>query len=390
MVGQAWENDFTPRARAYTRISTAEIPSLDYTVAKPHGIPDPHPMSSISAGQLLSHLERLTQERERPLLEAGLASALHDLLGAERVTILKLSQTPLESFVWPAVVVDGDGAHVRDDGISIPADMVSVERFERIQAYLENGTQRTGDGLFPLLKSSGVCFGFVDIEGCTIDEAQIEIACRLQAIFMNMLALLDYSEVDTLTGLLNRKTFDDYLLRILSSLSSGDDARLKSLHLPQRRHPPPDGLAHWLAVIDIDHFKRVNDNFGHLIGDEVLLLVATMMTNSFRSHDKLFRFGGEEFIVLLKPNTEDDARRIFDRFRAGIEAREFPQVGRVTVSIGYAAIRLGDEPSVILDNADNALYWAKEHGRNQVASHAALLAAGQLEDKRSSSEMELF
>jgi hypothetical protein len=83
-------------------------------------------MSSISAGQLLSHLERLTQERERPLLAAGLASALHDILGAERVTILKLSQTPLESFVWPAVVVDGDGAHVRDDGISIPADMVKT------------------------------------------------------------------------------------------------------------------------------------------------------------------------------------------------------------------------------------------------------------------------
>jgi GGDEF domain-containing protein len=95
--------------------------------------------------------------------------------------------------------------------------------------------------------------------------------------------------------------------------------------------------------------------------------------------------------VLLKPNTDDDAQRIFDRFRAGIEARDFPQVGHVTVSVGYASIRLGDQPSVILDNADNALYWAKENGRNQVASYAALMAEGKLASKEAAtSEMELF
>jgi len=349
-------------------------------------------MSLPGTTRLLSHLQNLTQERERPLLEAALASALRDLLGAARVSILKLSQTPQESFVWPAVVVDADGARVHDDGVSVPADMVSVGRLPRLQACLDRGSHlsEAGKDLFPLLKANGACFGFVDIEGCAIDEAQIEVAERLQAIFMNMLALLDYSEVDTLTGLLNRKTFDDYLLRILSSLSGNDDTRLESLRLPSRRQPNPEGLDHWLAVIDIDHFKRVNDNFGHLIGDEVLLLVATMMTNSFRTHDKLFRFGGEEFIVLLKPNTGEDARRIFDRFRTAIEARDFPQVGHVTVSIGYAAIALGDQPSVILDNADNALYWAKEHGRNQVASYAELFAAGQFSSKPAQSEIELF
>ena len=195
----------------------------------------------------------------------------------------------------------------------------------------------------------------------------------------------------TLTGLLNRKTFDDYLLRILSSLSGVGDTHFEALHVPHRRQAQPEGLDHWLAVVDIDHFKRVNDNFGHLIGDEVLLLVATMMKDTFRTHDKLFRFGGEEFIVLLKPNTLDDAQRIFDRFRAGIEARDFPQVGHVTVSIGYAEIRLGDQPSVILDNADNALYWAKENGRNQVASYAALMAEGKLAGKEAAvSEMEFF
>ena len=350
-------------------------------------------MSLVTAKRLLTHLESMTRERERPLLEVALASALRDLLGADRVSIFKLAQAPGESFVWPAVVIDAKGAQVRDDGVSIPEEMVSIERFPRLQACLESGTPQTaGDSrISPLLKANGVCFGFVEIEGRAVDNGQVEVAERLQAIFMNMLALLDYSEVDTLTGLLNRKTFDEYLLRILSSLSGVGDTRFEALHVPHRRQAQPEGLDHWLAVVDIDHFKRVNDNFGHLIGDEVLLLVATMMKNSFRTHDKLFRFGGEEFIVLLKPNTDDDAQRIFDRFRAGIEARDFPQVGHVTVSVGYASIRLGDQPSVILDNADNALYWAKENGRNKVASYAALMAEGKLASKEAAvSEMELF
>jgi hypothetical protein len=142
-------------------------------------------MSLYDTTRLLSQLQSLTQERERPLLEAALASALRDLLGAARVSILKLSQTPQESFVWPAVVVDAEGTRIRDDGVSVPADMISVGRLPRLQACLDRGSHLAdaGKDLFPLLKANGACFGFVDIEGCAIDEAQIEIAERLQAIF---------------------------------------------------------------------------------------------------------------------------------------------------------------------------------------------------------------
>lgn len=349
-------------------------------------------MPKLSANQILAHIGNMTRERERPLLELALASALNDLLACDRVRIMKLSPTPSESFVWPAVVVDAGGAVVRDDGVSVPEDMVSVERFPQLAACLQTSQPQFAahSVALPLLKASGACFGFVEIEGMPSDTRKLELTRRLQAVFMNMLSLLDYSEVDTLTGLLNRKTFDEYLLRILSALSAGGDEHLDALHLERRRRAHDADADHWLAVIDIDHFKRVNDNFGHLIGDEVLLLVATMMKGAFRTHDKLFRFGGEEFIVLLKPNSAADAQRIFDRFRSGIEQREFPQVGRVTVSIGYASIRLGDQPSVIIDNADSALYWAKENGRNRVACHAALVADGRLAVKSAPSEMELF
>ena len=89
--------------------------------------------------------------------------------------------------------------------------------------------------------------------------------------------------------------------------------------------------SYWLAVIDIDHFKRVNDLSGHLIGDEVLLLLARQMRVNFRFHDQLYRFGGEEFVVLMRCTNHADALAALERFRHQIEIHAFPQVGPITV-----------------------------------------------------------
>jgi diguanylate cyclase (GGDEF)-like protein len=143
--------------------------------------------------------------------------------------------------------------------------------------------------------------------------------------------------------------------------------------------------------MDIDKFKTINDRFGHLIGDEVLILMANLMRESFRVQDKLFRFGGEEFVALLRPAEFAHATATIERFRARVENFEFPQVGRVTISVGFTRIKLGDTPSIILDSADEALYWAKEHGRNQCHAHETLIAAGELQPPQpQTSELELF
>ncbi len=352
-----------------------------------------HFLSRKSVQQLLLYAERLTRERDRAQLELVLVEALREILGASGASLLKLTQTPEESLVWPAAVCDANGPQLHDDGLSLPEDMASIEYYPLLEAGLQSGQmQAAGDTtVFPLRKADGDWFGFVEIAAAhALDGAQVVVAERLLAIFLNMIALLDYSEVDTLTGLLNRKTFDEYLMRILSSLSAGDDSRLEARHLPRRRRAPVPGQDHWLGVVDIDHFKRINDNFGHLIGDEVLLLVATMMKAAFRNIDKLFRFGGEEFVVLLKPTEAEHAHIAFERFRHDVAARDFPQVGRVTVSTGYARIRLGDQPSAILDNADDALYWVKENGRNQIASYETLVADGRLTHKDMDSDVEFF
>ena len=194
----------------------------------------------------------------------------------------------------------------------------------------------------------------------------------LARIYGHQLKLLDYSELDTLTRLLNRKTFDETFDRLLTSSVSDDPDD----GFDERRDHLDEGSPAWLCVIDIDHFKRVNDTFGHLFGDEVLLRMGELMRKTFRGGDRLFRFGGEEFVVILNAADQSLATTSFDRFRTSVEGHEFPQVGTVTCSIGFTQVSNMDVPTDVVGRADLALYYAKEHGRNQVCCYEQLVAEG--------------
>lgn len=205
-------------------------------------------------------------------------------------------------------------------------------------------------------------------------------------IYHNFQGLLDYSERDTLTGLLNRKTFDESFLKVLSDIPVKHEVRHEA---EDRRHET--ATPHYvLGVIDIDHFKSVNDRFGHLIGDEVLLLLSRLMRGSFRFHDLLYRFGGEEFVVLMRCDEEIHAGEAFERLRLNTERYAFPQVGRITVSIGFTEVRAGDAPAAAFERADKAVYHAKANGRNQVHNYAALVASGIIQEATQLSDVELF
>lgn len=360
----------------------------------------PSPSETVIASPLvalINHIARLTGERHRPRLEAVLVEALRDLTCARRIAYYKLQQTSDEVLFWLAVETDTEGTRVIDDGINLPSSLASVEtRPEILPALAAHALHEVpapgGTRQIRRVEGPGSATGFIELDGAEKSGAQeILLVDALVTAFRNVMDLLDYSEVDSLTGLLNRKTFDEHLMRILASLTAGDDRESQTTRLPKRRRSTIETVGHWLGVIDIDHFKRINDNFGHLIGDEVLLMVANLMKTSFRFRDKLFRFGGEEFVVVLKPTGAKQARAIFERFRSSMENHIFPQVGQVTISIGYAQIRLHDQPSVILDHADQALYWSKEHGRNQVSSYATLIDSGDLTPPAAiSSDIEFF
>ena len=122
----------------------------------------------------------------------------------------------------------------------------------------------------------------------------------------------------------------------------------------------------------------------------MLILIANQINNSFRSKYRVFRFGGEEFVVLLRSTTLDNAQKIIDRFRTNVEGHVFPQVGSVTVSVGFVAISPYESPVNILGRADQALYYAKSHGRNQACHYDELVEGGLLQAVSSNDTAEFF
>lgn len=220
---------------------------------------------------------------------------------------------------------------------------------------------------------------------------KLDVLMGVFQVYQNYQSLLDYSERDALTGLFNRKTFDEqFSRRVMNGLDNRPAAANESFLADESTAADEhDPIQQWLAVVDIDHFKQVNDRFGHLYGDEVLILVANILRSSFRSHDRIFRFGGEEFVVLLRSTSLSVAHKVFNRFRMAAQEYNFPQVGRVTVSLGFVSTTKGS-PVEILGQADQALYYAKEHGRNQVCFYDDLVANGHLAAKVANDDVELF
>ncbi|MBI4984988.1 MAG: diguanylate cyclase [Rhodocyclales bacterium] len=153
---------------------------------------------------------------------------------------------------------------------------------------------------------------------------------------------------DPLTGLFNRRT----LLEALQS-THRDFAR--------------DGETRGLLVVDLDHFKHINDSYGHLTGDQVLVTLAQQLEQNVRTGDRLFRYGGEEFIVLTLPKDKDGLAIMAENLRSAIARNLDDGHGHgVTASLGGALLRPGEAVQDWFARADTALYVAKNAGRNQV------------------------
>jgi diguanylate cyclase (GGDEF)-like protein len=133
------------------------------------------------------------------------------------------------------------------------------------------------------------------------------------------------------------------------------------------------GATSWLAMVDIDHFKKINDSYGHVCGDEVLLLLAQKMRQYFRSSDLIFRFGGEEFVLVFEPCDHDSIKAKIEKFMELIRSTHFPFVKTMSVSIGMSRISPYDFPITVLEQADKALYYAKENGRDQLCFYEQLI-----------------
>ncbi|MCH7335692.1 GGDEF domain-containing protein [Acinetobacter sp. NIPH 2699] len=162
------------------------------------------------------------------------------------------------------------------------------------------------------------------------------------------LAIQHLSRLDPLTDVLNRRSISAYL---------------------EKLHQQPNAL-YSLVLLDLDHFKNINDHFGHSMGDQVLIQVAECLTKHLRDQDIIGRFGGEEFILLLPHTTTTQAQNIAERCRLAIANLRFmtedQQEFSVSASFGISSSLSADEPHLIISQADQALYAVKATGRNQV------------------------
>lgn len=342
--------------------------------------------------ELVDHLAELTGFRDRELLDVTLVGALRDLLRPRPRSVAiyrSVGEVGNERWLTRARLTAGELAASADPAwIDLDQLPRREEHPQRLEAFRSQGiVQVAGQPsrtYFPVA-TDREHLGVMEVESdAPLDDRDQRMVMSILRIYRNFQGLLDYSERDTLTGLLNRKTFDESFMKTVAE--SGPvvvhDADAGRRHGGRCRH--------WLGVIDIDHFKRVNDSFGHLIGDEVLLLMSRLMRSSFRFDDRLYRFGGEEFVVLMRCADGEAAAHAFERLRGNVERHPFPQVGHITVSIGFTELKPGDTPNGAFERADKAVYFAKGHGRNQVRHHADLVAQGHLADDAKIGDVELF
>lgn len=329
-------------------------------------------MSQHNIKNILENIISLTSERDSNALELALAQTLFKLAAPESISLFKASS--IDHIKYESSLISEQHALTE-----VPADILDA-----LKECLETGktiyTQQQAKNLslFPLLNAKKQPIAVIMIESAE-DSQDHALTVMVLKIYHNFVALMNENERDTLTGLLNRKTFDVKINGIIAGLQE-----------TQRRRDGDSNMPHYLAIFDIDHFKRVNDSFGHLMGDEVLLLFSQIMEKSFRDKDLLFRFGGEEFVGVFQCPNDETMLSVLNRFRANVEKHSFPQVGKVTVSCGFTKINPFDLSSSIIDRADVALYHAKNNGRNQVCQHEVLVASGLLARQDNTGDIELF
>ena len=192
-----------------------------------------------------------------------------------------------------------------------------------------------------------------------LEEKLTQSKSEVEELRTNLVAARNEAMTDQLTGIPNRKAFDEVLLTEIAAASQS-------------------GSPLSLAMGDIDFFKKFNDTFGHQAGDQVLRLVGRCLSSNVKGQDTPARYGGEEFVMVLPNTVLEDAVKVADNIRKVIQSRELikkstgQNLGIVTMSLGVTQFQLDDTPQTLIERADAALYTAKDQGRNRVIASGAV------------------
>ncbi|KXB30070.1 diguanylate cyclase [Dechloromonas denitrificans] len=344
---------------------------------------------------LLGKLGKMTSIRDTEVLEQSLLRTLGPLLGVLDTALYRTDDRQALIRVinyHRSKVVEADGVSRVVERIeevtnlaAVAGDVIGLT--DNVRLLGKPCTRLRGSEVliaYPLYGDNEVCGYFVFQRDREVSPTEDTMIRGVLEVFSNYYALLDISQRDRLTGLLNRQALESNFDRLWTVLAQPD---FYAERAAGRRTTP--GSNYWLGVIDIDSFKQVNDTFGHMVGDEILLLAARLMSNAFRSGDLLYRYGGEEFVAIVTAENEAIARNIFERVRLAVEACTFPRVEKLTISVGYCQADPNILPVEVLSRADRSLYQAKQDGRNRVYEYQELVRAGVFKEI-DANEVEFF
>ncbi|MDK9694719.1 MAG: GGDEF domain-containing protein [Sulfurimonas sp.] len=197
----------------------------------------------------------------------------------------------------------------------------------------------------------------LDILSTMFDEIQshmIEEVKKANEVIVELTekvkTLEETSNLDPLTKVFNRRALTSYLSEVCSNKG-----------VPYSLH---------LIMLDIDNFKTINDKYGHITGDKILIFISNILKKTLRDGDKVFRYGGEEFTVIINRNTDEQCELIANRLLTLVSSNRLIYMGEriaVTTSIGVTKLHAGDTPDSLLSRADKALYISKRNGKNMVS-----------------------
>ncbi len=333
---------------------------------------------------LADYLIQITDHRDRDFLEYTLAKAVLNLLSVRRVLVAQVMHEVGEKRWFEVVSLDAGGGGKVADPLRIdfssmkplaevPDRLKCLDSLDKLEVAKagENGPRIT---YIPLISDLSLEMqGVLEIHSAhALSAADLRTVGHLHHVYCNIYKLLAYSDRDALTGLLNRKSLENSFYSAVLDELDGDEPEAGATVVQdhERRHRVPPN--YWLGMVVIDRFPELNDLHGHLVMEEVTMLVARIMGNTFRTHDRLYRLSGDQFVVLFHCPKESLVLGAFERMRGNIEKLKFSQVGHMTTSAGFTRIVMDDSPATALERIGDAIDFAQKNGGNQVCSHLDL------------------
>ena len=223
-------------------------------------------------------------------------------------------------------------------GVDERIDCVFMQMKKRIDYELE--LRATKEQLQDAYRAKELAFNRLEEIYATIEQKQAEL------LEINS-GLVKVTNTDKLTGLSNRKYFQEKMEESIQAFME-------------------NGTPLSILILDIDYFKKVNDTYGHPVGDKVLIRLAQLMERTAREGDIPCRYGGEEFVVILPSTSAEVAIELGKQYNVAVQQETWPEIGNLTISVGAATLKENETDEELLDRADRALYYSKQNGRNRV------------------------